>query len=83
MLLQYQKLLSPTQLAASLVTNSTTTNNNSKVSYDMIRHINKIWKQILTDKQLINVNNHSYFHSPINLPNIKQMNNKGIGLSIQ
>ena len=76
-------MLSPTQLGASLVTNSTTTNNNSKVSYDMIRHINKIWKQILTDKQLINVNNHNYLNPPINHPNIKQMNDKGIGLSIQ
>ncbi|KAK5959697.1 Brl1p PWA37_003061 [Arxiozyma heterogenica] len=105
------KLLSPTQLGASLVTNHNNNNNNrgnnnfelsldnmnsvnnnvvkkdsrmskikdninSKDNYDMIRSNNEIWKQLLTDKQLINVNinNHNYFH-PGNHPGMGLVNN--------
>lgn len=68
-------LLSPTQLGASLVTN--TSNNNLNIeqvnhNHSIIRHNNKdIWKQLLTDKQLINVNinNHNYFNNNNNNSN--------------
>ncbi|CAL9737068.1 nucleus export protein Brl1p [Monosporozyma servazzii] len=76
-------LLSPTQLGASLVTNNNNNNTNTSINTDHDSHIRQnnnnkdIWKQLLTDKQLINVNinNHNYYSNDNNYPNDNYNNN--------